>query len=98
LKNCWWVIAFIFCLGLATLAPLASNSPDGLERVAEDAGFASRAVSAPYALIADYVFPGVDNPVLASITAGWIGTSLLFGVAYLIAFLFYNRRKSRAAR
>jgi hypothetical protein len=97
MKNRWWVVAFLVCLGLAVLAPLASANPDGLERVAEDGGFISRAVPAPYALIADYGFPGVKNPVLATIAAGWLGTSLLFGAAYLTGFLFYNRRKKGTA-
>ena len=96
MNNRWWIMAFVVCLGLATLSPLASASPDGLERVAEDSGFIWRAVPAPYAVIADYVFPGVDNPALSTILAGWLGTAFLFGAAYMAAFLFYTRRKQVA--
>ncbi len=97
MNNRWWMIAFVICLGLAAVAPLASASPDGLERVAEDGGFLARTWSARYEVMADYVFPGIENPVLAVIAAGWLGTSLLFGVTYLMAFILYTRRKKETA-
>jgi len=46
----WWLIALAFCLVLAAISPLASSSPDGLEKVAEDKGFIDTAgvfVNAP---------------------------------------------------
>jgi hypothetical protein len=88
----WWLAAFLLCMGLATLSPLASSSPDGLERVAEDKGFIDMAGSSPFSIIADYVFPGVHNETLATMLAGWLGVIVLFVVAYVIAFLIYRLR------
>ena len=70
MKSKWWLIALFICLLVACLAPLASSSPDGLERVAEDAGFIGLGQGAPYQVIADYVFPGIENEALATILAG----------------------------
>ncbi|HEX78877.1 MAG TPA: hypothetical protein G4O19_01845 [Dehalococcoidia bacterium] len=94
----WWLIALVFCLLLATISPLASSSPDGLEKVAEDKGFIGAAGDAPFEIIADYVFPGIENEAVATILAGWIGTLLLFGIAYVIAWLVRSRGEKAAAR
>jgi hypothetical protein len=91
-KSKWWLISFLVCLGVACLAPLASSSPDGLERVAEDKGFIGLAGGAPFQIIADYVFPGIENEALATILAGVIGTIVLFGVAYGLAWLLKSRK------
>jgi hypothetical protein len=80
-------------LAIASFAPLASSSPDGLERVAEDKGFIDRAQAAPFHVIADYVFPGVENEVLATILAGIIGTLILFGLVYALSWLLVLRKK-----
>lgn len=93
MKSKWWLIALVFCLVVAFLAPLASSAPDGLERVAEDVGFIELAEAAPFSLIADYVFPGLGNEVLATILAGVIGTLILFGVAYALAWLLASGRR-----
>jgi cobalt/nickel transport system permease protein len=65
------------------LAPVASSSPDGLERVAESLGFATRAVASFAAPLADYVMPGIPSPALATAFAGAIGALLVFAVIYL---------------
>ena len=87
MKPKWWLIALLACLAVACLAPLASSSPDGLERVAEDKGFIDLGREAPFQIIADYVFPGIENEALATILAGLIGTLILFGIAYGMAWL-----------
>ena len=61
MKIKWWQIGLVVCLLVAAFSPLASSSPDGLERVAEDKGFIGLAQQAPFHLIADYVFPGIEN-------------------------------------
>ena len=96
MKSKWWLISLVVCLAVACLSPLASSSPDGLERVAEDKGFISLAGEAPFQVIADYIFPGMENEVLATILAGIIGTLILFGVAYGIAWLISARKKELA--
>ncbi len=92
MRSKWWLIGLLVCLVIACLSPLASSSPDGLERVAEDKGFVGLAVGAPFQIIADYVFPGIENEALATILAGLIGTLVLFGTVYGLAWLVSSRR------
>jgi hypothetical protein len=91
----WWFFAFIFCMGMATLSPLASSSPDGLERVAEDKGFLSLAGSSPFSVVADYAFPGIHNEALATVLAGWLGAVIVFGLAYSVTWLITRARQSK---
>lgn len=93
MKTKWWLIVLLICLAVASFSPLASSSPDGLERVAEDKGFIDVGQEAPYQIIADYVFPGIENEALATILAGWIGTLILFGMAYGVAWLLKSRKR-----
>jgi hypothetical protein len=88
----WWLIAFAFCLLLATVSPLASSFPDGLEKVAEDKGFIDVAQSSPFEIIAGYIFPDIENEAMATILAGWLGTILLFGIVYGLAWLIKSRK------
>ena len=96
MKSKWWLISLLICLAVACLAPLASSSPDGLERVAEDKGFIGLGEEAPFQVIADYVFPGIENEAVATILAGIIGTLILFGVAYGVAWLLTLRKRRTA--
>ena len=96
MKSKWWLIGLAVCLLVACLSPLASSSPDGLERVAEDKGFIDLGQGAPFQVIADYVFPGIQNEALATILAGLIGTLVLFGVAYGLAWLLKSRKRGLA--
>lgn len=96
MKSKWWLIGLVACLAVACLSPLASSSPDGLERVAENKGFIGLAGEAPFQIIADYVFPGMENEALATILAGLIGTLILFSVAYGIAWLLRSGKKELA--
>ena len=88
----WWAAALVFCLLVATVSPLASSSPDGLEKVAEDSGFIDTAQASPFELVADYVFPGIQNEAMATILAGWLGTILLFGLTYGVTWLVRSRK------
>jgi len=90
-----WVVGLVIALGLAVLSPLASSHPDGLEWVAEQQGFIGLAQSPLYNVIPDYAFPGINDPALATIVAGLLGTVLVFAVALGIAFS--RRRRTRAA-
>ena len=96
LRKYWWVIGLLLALGVALLSPLASPHPDGLERVAEDEGFLDQAEDAPFQVIPDYSFPGIENEAVATIVAGLAGTTLLFGLGYALAWLL-RRRSERAA-
>lgn len=73
-------LAVAICLGVA-LAPFASSSPDGLEKVAERQGFADRGRLAPVqerAPVPDYAFPGVADARLATALAGLGGALAVF--------------------
>jgi hypothetical protein len=95
MKLKWWHGALLVAVLVALISPLASGSPDGLERVAEDKGFIGGAADAPYSVIADYVFPGVANEAVATILAGLTGTILLFGLTYGVARLVRGRQGTR---
>ena len=95
MKSKWWLIALGICLLVAVFSPLASSAPDGLERIAEDKGFLEQAGSSPFQIIADYVFPGIHNEALATIIAGVIGTLLLFGLVYGLAWLLVISGKKK---
>lgn len=83
----WVLSGVVIAVILALLSPLASPHPDGLERVAENLGFIERAQEPAYTVIPDYAFPGIPNEALATITAGVVGTLIVFGVAVGLASL-----------
>jgi cobalt/nickel transport protein len=87
MKSKWWLAALGVCLLTAILSPLASSSPDGLEKVAGDNEFLGLAGGSPFHILADYLFPGIPNTGLATILAGIIGTLLLFGLVYGLAWV-----------
>lgn len=95
MKSKWWLAALAVCLAVAIFSPLASSSPDGLEKVAEDKGFIGLAGSPSFQVITDYIFPGIQNEALATIMAGVIGTLILFGLAYGVAFLLVRSRRNK---
>ena len=92
----WWHAAIIIVILVIGLSPFASSSPDGLEKVAEDKGFIGLAEGSPFEIIADYVFPGVHNEVLATILAGILGTVVVFGLVFGISWLIRSRRRQGA--
>jgi cobalt/nickel transport system permease protein len=76
--------------GLALfLSPFASQSPDGLERVAEQAGFAGAGSHAAKVLpsppLAEYSLPGIGSPAMATALAGLIGTGIVFVLALWVS-------------
>ncbi|PIE32102.1 MAG: cobalt ABC transporter permease [Ilumatobacter coccineus] len=82
----------------AVIAQFASGSPDGLERVADQKGFASTAEhSLTNSIFADYATAGIDNEVVSLAIAGIAGTLvvLLVGIG---AFGLASSRRSPAAR
>jgi cobalt/nickel transport protein len=78
------------------LSIFASPYPDGLEKVAEDKGFAGAAVERPllHSPLPDYLFPGIQNERLATGLAGFLGTLLLFGAGYGLGRLLAGNRRS----
>ncbi|GBD84609.1 fused nickel transport protein NikMN [bacterium BMS3Abin02] len=77
----------------AFLSPFASSSPDGLERVADDQGFAETAqpgIVEDRSPLAGYEFGGEGG--LATAVAGVAGVGITFGVGYLVVRL---RRRAK---
>jgi cobalt/nickel transport protein len=74
---------FFVTLGISMfVSPLASSSPDGLERVATEKGFVESAKDHAFedSPVADYSAKGVDNPSISTGIAGLIGVLITFGV------------------
>lgn len=87
-----WLSGLALALLLTIFSPLASSHPDGLEWVAEEKGFLEAARAPLFEIIPDYVFPGLSNESLATIVAGMLGTLLVFGVAFGVAYLRKNQK------
>ena len=92
-------VGLAIALLVALFSPLASPDPDGLEKVAEDKGFIDEGEDAPYEIIADYVFPGVDNEDVATILAGIVGVAMVAVIVSSVAFGLHllSRRVSSPA-
>jgi cobalt/nickel transport system permease protein len=85
------LVALVFA---AVVSQFAADDPDGLERVAEDAGFIDSGQDHSLAdfVFADYATAGIDNETLSLAIAGIVGTIVTLLVAY---GLFIGLRESR---
>ena len=74
---------------------VASPYPDGLERVAQDHGFAHRGEVTPVfpAPAPDYVFPGIKDEKAATAAAGLLGTLAMFGIVCAVATIIKRRKE-----
>jgi hypothetical protein len=89
----WWIAGIaIAALVVIILAPLASQDPDGLERVAEDHGFLGLAQNFFAGLLGDYAIPGVDNAWLSTVLAGLLGVAIVIVVVFAIGKLVTRKR------
>lgn len=93
MKKYIFIALLVSVAAAAFLSPLASQSPDGLERVAQDKGFSQlsegqEAIKAP---MADYLLPGVKNETMSGSLAGVLGTLLVFAAMYGFGKLFMKR-------
>jgi cobalt/nickel transport system permease protein len=70
---------------VGSLAPFASASPDGLERVAQDQGFMVLSEGSGGGIFADYALPWIEDQHLATILAVIGGTIIIFGLVLLLA-------------
>lgn len=91
------LVGGLLALALAVLSPLASSFPDGLEWVAEQRGFIDTARDAPYNIIPDYVFPGIQNEAAATIIAGILGV-IIVAVVMLGVSITRRKRTGESAR
>ncbi|HUF39237.1 MAG TPA: energy-coupling factor ABC transporter permease [Anaerolineales bacterium] len=88
-----WILPGLMVTGaVLLLAPFASASPDGLERVAEDLGFIAAAQDPVLNLLPDYTIPAIGETALSSIAAGVVGVILI-----LLLFYALGRARQREA-
>jgi hypothetical protein len=80
------------------VSPFASSDPDGLERVANDKGFATskRDHALKEGPVADYSFRGVDDERIGTGLAGLIGVMLTFGIGTLLFGAMRSVRRRNA--
>jgi hypothetical protein len=97
-KNAWFiVIALFICLVIAFIvSPLASSSPDGLEKAAERLGFLHLGEFSVWvhSLMPDYSVPFLGETSLSGMIAGVIGTLLLFGLGWGVGLVLKRRKPS----
>lgn len=89
------VIALFICLVIAFIvSPLASSSPDGLEKAAEALGFLHLGEVSVwvYSLLPDYSVPFLGETKLSGMIAGVIGTLLLFGLGWGVGAILKKRK------
>lgn len=85
-------IGLVLAVALAIFSFLASSSPDGLERIAEDKNFMEKATKVIKSPIPDYLFPGIKNEKLAGSFAGIAGVLILFALGMTLAKLLKERK------
>ncbi|HHW14541.1 MAG TPA: hypothetical protein GXX28_06375, partial [Firmicutes bacterium] len=69
-----WILLFAALAVAAFLSPLASKNPDGLDRVAEDKGFAERGRAVIHSPLPEYAVPGISHEGVSTAAAGVVGT------------------------
>jgi len=76
------------------VAPRASSSPDGLEKVSADKGIDAGAREHSFAdgPFADYGTSGVDNATVGTIIAGLVGVAATFLVCAALVWVVRRRR------
>jgi cobalt/nickel transport system permease protein len=78
---------------LALLSPIASSSPDGLEKVAESDGFMASEAESFLEVFPDYTVSLLENPNYATIVAMVIGILLVFGFVLMLGQLMMRARR-----
>jgi len=86
------VAGMVLALTVATLSPLASSSPDGLEFVAGQHGFLGLGQSATYSILPGYTIGIIHNPAMTTMVAVGIGTLIVFVAAWLVGRATVGRR------
>jgi cobalt/nickel transport system permease protein len=79
------------------VAPHASSSPDGLEKVAAEQGIdgGARPSAVADGPLSGYSVAGVDNTTVGTVVAGVVGVALTFVVVVGAMWALRRRRSSR---
>lgn len=76
---------------LVLLSPLASSFPDGLEKVSLLFNFSHKGTSLISSPMPDYTIPFIRNSSLSTISAGIIGTLIIFIILYILGKLLKRK-------
>jgi ABC-type transporter Mla subunit MlaD len=100
-SNIWALVVggLLVALVLAFfVSRYASSSPDGLNKVAIDQGFADQEVEHATAEgpLAGYGVKGVDDEGLSTGLSGIIGVAICFGLGLVLFVIFSNRKPTTA--
>jgi cobalt/nickel transport system permease protein len=90
----WVVAGVLIALAVVLLSPMASGDPDGLERVAINAGFIDAGQAAPYEIVPDYTLPFLGETPLSTILAGALGVAVVLGLTILAGRALQKNRGS----
>lgn len=96
--RAFFIIGLVACIGVAVgLSQFASDSPDGLEYVADQQGFADTATDHGLAdaPLADYGDGLTGNSFLDTAIAGVVGVLATLGAGWIV-FRFIRRRDPSA--
>jgi cobalt/nickel transport system permease protein len=94
-RRVFVIAALVVTLAVAAvISQFAVDSPDGLERVAEDTGIVGEAGALEGSIFSDYAVAGLDNPTLSLAIAGIGGAlvTLAVGSGLIVAL---RRRKDK---
>jgi len=91
----WAIGGIVLSLIVVLLVPLASASPDGLERVAIDMNFIHQGQDAPFQILPGYTIPFLGESAVSTILAGVIGVLVVAALAILVVYLFRQRKSTQ---
>ena len=80
----------------AVVSQFAVDSPDGLERVAEDTGISGQASPLEASIFSDYAVEGLENPTLSLAIAGIVGSLVTLAVGGGLIVALRRRRDDTA--
>ena len=78
---------------LAVFIPLASSSPDGLERVVENFGVQE---TAPIwnGLMSEYTIAAIANPYISTLLAGILGTLMVLVASFILGKVITPKKQT----
>ena len=93
-----YIVALILIVAfLAIFIPLASNNPDGLEKVAQTFG-ADEQKPIWDGFMTDYSLSFISNSYISTLLAGIVGTILVFFSALILSKTFLPKKKNSVSK
>jgi len=89
-KHIVAVVAAIMVF-LAVFIPLASSSPDGLERVVENFGI-EEAAPLWKGVMSDYTIAAIANPYISTLLAGILGTLMVLVAGFVLGKVINTKK------